>query len=329
MTPTGVDPNFAQEPPGESISIAIVACVGPKVLVSVPGGAWDKKASKRKLPASCLEKPLSLAVAGCTIEDRETALDSQQLTVWLGWLKSEFWERISFELSDPPAVDFICRATGEACFPFGAALLEAAKREVSSQRRAGNLPRRGSHLGSGAQVPILADGIGRTSCTPQRRVWVCHSKRWLVQAQERASPAKARRKLQPLLPVWGGRLLFRVWDPGTVAAALQAGVPMEQLAAMGKVLQGKPSKLEDVPRTAAEAMSSESEGELCGASLTAGHAKQLDDHKGTPADPMTKAVLQLPPPASLISCLSPFLRLLRPCLFLSRASGREQALIGG
>lgn len=40
-------------------------------------------------------------------------------------------------------------------------------------------------------------------------------------------------------------------------------------------------------------MSSESEGELCGASLTAGHAKQLDDHKGTPADPMTKAVLQL------------------------------------
>lgn len=246
MTPTGVDPNFAlgqiqgQEPPGESISIAIVACVGPKVLVSVPGGAWDKKASKRKLPASCLEKPLSLAVAGCTIEDRETALDSQQLTVWLGWLKSEFWERISFELSDPPAVDFICRETGEACFPFGAALLEAAKEKFQvnagpgtfqDEDRISALEHKFQSLQTGLDE-LLAHHRGESG-------YVTASDGWFKPRREQVLQSKAKVAATP--PGLGGRLLFRVWTQGQWQQLCRQECQWSSLQPWEKFCRGSPA----------------------------------------------------------------------------------------
>ena len=76
-------------------------------------------------------------------------------------------------------------------------------------------------------------------------------------------------------------------DPSVVAAAIQAGIPHDQLRAMSRVLAAKPKRLEDYPRPAQEPMEGESESE-----------DVIDPGDAAPdlvaqKDPMADAVLKL------------------------------------
>lgn len=69
----------------DTFSIALIACVGAKVLVAFPGESWARKISDRKLPAGSIEKPLYLRVPGCLREDREQPAPNLFVNLWIGW----------------------------------------------------------------------------------------------------------------------------------------------------------------------------------------------------------------------------------------------------
>ena len=107
QSPEGLDETFSlgifQHPNSTyNCAVAIIACVGPRVLICFPAKAWDRKPSKRKVPQNTLEKPLYISVSGCTREDRSTAAPDLHVNVWIGWLTEEFWNCINFDSVDSP-----------------------------------------------------------------------------------------------------------------------------------------------------------------------------------------------------------------------------------
>lgn len=89
-------------------------------------------------------------------------------------------------------------------------------------------------------------------------------------------------------------------NPTTVAAALEAGVAMAHLEEMGKILQSKPPRLEDVPRKPALKKkagfleeSAEEEEESDGAELIPDDAGGADQKGSIPPQSIEQALLQL------------------------------------
>ena len=123
---------------GESIDIAGISVEEKGLLVALPVSAWDRKADKRKLPPGALAKPLKIAVAGCTAEDRLTAAEGKTVNLWIGWLSTALAEKVSFAADDRASICFVDRENGEACFPFAESLEMVAKEKFSIQMREGD-----------------------------------------------------------------------------------------------------------------------------------------------------------------------------------------------
>ena len=282
------DPNTIED----SFSVAIIAGVGAKLLVAFPAEAWDKKVKDRKLPAGTLEKPLYVRVAGCAAEDRSLAVEDCFVNVWLGWLKSGFSQHISFDISASAAsFDFVDRETGEPCYPLAEALVEAAVEKYnltdllqapSSDARLAQLESRFVTLEAGLNE-LLASHRG----SPGEGGFVTADEPPLHPAAS-TKPARHSRAQEKLMgpPGLSPPTLAGI-DPSVVAAAIQAGIPHDQLRAMSRVLAAKPKRLEDYPRPAQEPMEGESESE-----------EAIDPGDAAPdlvaqKDPMADAVLKL------------------------------------
>lgn len=115
----------------ESTSIAIIACVGPRALLVVPGECWDKKVKSRKLPKGALEQAINVRVPGCGLDDRENPLDECTLNVWIGCLKADFGNYIDFTSSQEPTTGFLSREAADQCLPLAQALVDAANEKFN------------------------------------------------------------------------------------------------------------------------------------------------------------------------------------------------------
>ena len=78
-----------------SVAVAAIAEVGDRLLVAVPGSAWNRRAQRRVLPPGSLVRATAAAVAACT--DREEAVAGVELRIWIGFLSPEYEAVASFE----------------------------------------------------------------------------------------------------------------------------------------------------------------------------------------------------------------------------------------
>ena len=112
---------------GDTFEVALVAFDDQKgFLVALPASAWDKRVDKRKLKPGTVNKVLKVAVGGSTEEDRLQAAEGKTINSWIGWLSEAFVPSISFG-EEVATSGFVDRDSGDPCFPFAEALVEAAK----------------------------------------------------------------------------------------------------------------------------------------------------------------------------------------------------------
>ena len=266
QSPEGLDETFSlglfQHPRSTyNCAVAIIACVGQRVLICFPAKAWDRKPSKRKVPQGALEKPLYICVSGCSGEDRSTATPDLNVNLWIGWLKEEFWNCISFDSVDDPEDTFVGSVGDQPCYPLAAALSavgvekfsvpveqHVATGELDPPDRVAALEEKFLTLQAGLNELLTIhreQGEGGFASLPD----VPPSPPPLVMGNPKRKPALRKPDTKVGVPPGLGELHnYPGMDPGTVAAALQAGVPKEHLDAMSSVLKDRPKKLDDYPR---------------------------------------------------------------------------------
>ena len=296
LTPEGVEHSFNlgsfsfADSSEDVVAVAIIACVQDRFLVAFPGSVWNRRVDKRKLPAGCLEKPISLSVPGCSAESREDPIPDSSIHLWVGWLKKEFLGKVDFTSPSGHTFEFIDRDSEEACYPFASALVSVAeeKFQVSNQPmeavghdRLASLEDKFARLQAGLdhllQVHEARDGGFATGeenpPAPS------------LQARPKHSPAALPKGHLAAPPGLGVLHSVPGLDPGTVAAALQAGIPRSQLEVMSGVLQQGSDRLGDYPRInmAPEAMDLDGDPDVL----------DLDNPGPRSNDPMADAVLKL------------------------------------
>lgn len=294
---------FLLTPESESaFAIAIIACVGQRLLVAFPEGCWDRRAGKRKLPSGSFERPVLLAVSGCSGEDRDTPIVGCTVNLWAGWLKKGFWRNISFYSEVEIEIDFVDRESSDPCFPLAAALSAAAqeKFEVSRETkpavedRFAILEAQFQSLQSGLNE-VLAAQRGESFLTPAEESGLAEAGGFVEPKPKVHAGRKSALKKPP--PKTGQAVSappglekldgFPGIDPGAVSAALQAGIPEAHLKIMSQALSGKPQKLEDYPRGADAAVpaSSDSDAEDAAGETGVGDA--------VPSDAVGKVLVKL------------------------------------
>ena len=313
QSPEGLDPEysigfFKHSDSAESFEVAIIACVGlQKVLVAFPTAAWDKKSAKRKLPPQTLEKPLAISVGACFADSRSEAADSVHVNVWIGWLKRDLFPFINFEQSETATFRFVSKEREEECFPLAAALAAVAEDKFSVPVSVP--PEEVDRLSAlENQFAVLKTGLdellqihrqrvdagfhtpGEESMDGPARVQIDSKPKFVEATSKRKAALKKKPVEVPPPPGLQELSEYPGLDPGTVAAALQAGVPPEHLQVMSEVLVEKPKKLSDYPRastslTAVVESEDSSEEE---AALQDGQKEEIEA-----SDPMTSALLKL------------------------------------
>ena len=291
---------FRSTPESEHlISVAIIAESSGRFLVALPVRAWDKVKAKRVLPQPVLDRPVSAAIVGCTAEDRLTPSGHSYSTqVWVGYLKKEFWSCVTFGSELQPTLDFEDTDSGDSCYPFAGGLVDLAVEKgfippplggPGESQRLQSLEDRFAGLEKGVQDLLSefqrdrGDGGFVTPGEEGARASVPPVVRKSAFKKPTSKAVAAPPGLAPAVELPG-------LDAGAVAAALQAGIPMEQLEVLSGVLKARPSKLGDYPRPEDHqraVVSSESEDGI------PEEEEHMEEHGGQPEDPVAKALVQL------------------------------------
>ena len=113
--------------------IILISEVDSKFLVAVPGAAWHRTVALRLLPPKSLIKPLSVAVAACTFEDRITSLEGVFTRCWVGYLSPTFEACVSIlqDLDGGEAVGFWTEDESLQVLPFADGLVSVADDKFS------------------------------------------------------------------------------------------------------------------------------------------------------------------------------------------------------
>lgn len=260
----------------DSFEIAIVARDPVRgFLVCLPKLAWDRKANKRKLPAQSLIKPLHIVLAACGEDsDRLTASEGCQCSVWIAWLKPELVGSISFPGDSSANHLFVDQETEEKCFPFAEALLAVAREKfgilpseepgVGPDERLAALEEKFSFLQGGLEELLALHKEGSGYVTAKEDLPATYRpKAKPAPAPTAAAKTKAKSvgRQGAVVPPPPGlvQAQFPGLDPGAVNSAIQAGVPVDQLVALSRLMGNAPGGLTDTPLTAQNAARSDVE----------------------------------------------------------------------
>ncbi len=276
------------------IGIGVIAEVGGRILAVVPVKAWDRSKAKRVLAQPIFDRAVSAVIGGCTAEDREQPSDPPlSVTVWVGYLKREFWTCVTFGGVASPSIDFEDGETGDPCFPFAAGLVDMSVDK-------GLMPSPGFGANEASRLQSLEEKFSILEKGMQELLFLQRGEGGFVSPEEPPSAAvgasaKAKRKpalkrKEPMAPPGLDPVLdFPGLDPSTVAAGLQAGIPAEQMQSLGNALSQKPSRLADYPRA------SDNKGLLVSESEEVEENEEAvgENLHGDPEEPMAKAIYKL------------------------------------
>lgn len=228
----------------DSFEVAILRPEEDYVLVAFPGSAWNRRVNSRKLPAGTLNKALSLRVAGAKAEDRLQADPSILVDIWIGWCARSLLTGISFDEGLFADYRFLDTTTSEPCFPFA----EAMANVVADKFR----PQTPAAPPEEDRLRALEVGFQSLEASMQRLLAMQEQggSGFATAAEEvidGRQPAKAAAPPKKTVhPPPGLEENYPGLDPGTVASALQAGVPKHQLRTMSSLVSQRP-KIAELP----------------------------------------------------------------------------------
>ena len=224
--------------------IAIGLCHG-KLLVGVPETVWHRSLSKRRLQPKALNKAVLVAVVACRSGQRLADEDIvASCKVWIGLLDPQMEKDLTF-MEDLSFDHHFGKIGEELALPYGRALVEVANEHfgfVTAESEVKQPPMEPGAPPLEERMQILEANLEAIKGSLAVLTGNAPGGHPAVPLPEKA---KGREKVVDRKPALKGM------DPTTVQAALQAGVPMEHLEEMSKILRTRPQKLEDVPRKAA------------------------------------------------------------------------------
>ena len=221
----------------ELIPLVRVAIIGDRLLVAVPLSAWHRKLNKRVLPRACLQKPVVVEVGSCSSEDREAELERPLCRCWMGFLVEEFHASV---LTPADAEEFThVFVAGElpGLLPSARGLVAAAQEHFAFETAAEEEVRE-NVSGSAtieARMTSLEETLGQiasqlaTLTTGSASPTSANTVRASSKQKARPSALKTAKSQQSKFPSL---------DPSVVAAAIDAGVPEDNLQEMEKLLSG-------------------------------------------------------------------------------------------
>ena len=278
----------------ELCAIIAIAFVQSKLLVAVPEEAWHRQLTRRRLPSRTLSKAVLCAVGACSKEARGDEEDIiQEIRVWVGFLDRRMESELKFQPDLGLGLHF-GSARGEFLVPFGPALVEVANEHfgfVTAESGGPGAPQAPTTVeGRLSQLERMIEGVNANLSSLIGAPSVMAPRPKVRSSQEKNAQARKADR--------GGGVAGL--NPTTVAAALEAGVPMAHLEEMGKILQSKPPRLEDVPRKPTLKKkagpleeSAEEEEESEGAELIPDDAGGADQKGVIPPQSIEQALLQL------------------------------------
>lgn len=228
-----------------AIPTVVVTIIDSQLLVAVPGTAWHRLRNSRQLPPDCLQRPITISVAGVKELDREIVEEGIDIKVWLGLLKNSYLPCLSFDSFDADhfTTEFKTEQGDSGYVPFADGLVAAAD-EKFSFLTAGE--------GSGQEEARMGPDImtQRISKLEENMVAIKMTMDKLVKASSpplnhppqavplpKAPPARAGKSD-------GG---FPGLDPQAVQAALASGIDASHLQELSKMLVKDKPKLGDAP----------------------------------------------------------------------------------
>ena len=226
-----------------AIPTVVVTIIDSQLLVAVPGTAWHRLRNSRQLPPDCLQRPITISVAGVKELDREIVEEGIDIKVWLGLLKNSYLPCLSFDSFDADhfTTEFKTEQGDSGYVPFADGLVAAAD-EKFSFLTAGE--------GSGQEEARMGPDImtQRISKLEENMVAIKMTMDKLVKASSpplnhppqavplpKAPPARAGKSD-------GG---FPGLDPQAVQAALASGIDASHLQELSKMLVKDKPKLGD------------------------------------------------------------------------------------
>ena len=233
-------------------------------------------------------------MGACSKEARGDEEDIiQEIRVWVGFLDRRMESELKFQPDLGLGLHF-GSARGEFLVPFGPALVEVANEHfgfVTAESGGPGAPQAPTTVeGRLSQLERMIEGVNANLSSLIGAPSVMAPRPKVRSSQEKNAQARKADR--------GGGVAGL--NPTTVAAALEAGVPMAHLEEMGKILQSKPPRLEDVPRKPTLKKkagpleeSAEEEEESEGAELIPDDAGGADQKGVIPPQSIEQALLQL------------------------------------
>ena len=227
---------------GDLCAVVAIGVLQGKVLVAVPEEVWSRQLSKRKLPVKALSKASLVAVAACKKDARGEEEDIlQQIKVWVGLLDPTLEDSLTF-IEDEGMTYHFGSIEGDFALPFGPALVQVADEHFLFVSAESGVPR-----GGGKQPRGLEARLSQLEATLQTVTQALENvvpEKQPLEGKPKHAPRPSALKKPPKAAAGSVKGL----DQSTVAAALEAGVPLSHLTEMGKILQRRPANLEDQPR---------------------------------------------------------------------------------
>lgn len=266
--------------------IILISEVDSKFLVAVPGAAWHRTVAQRLLPPKSLIKPLSVAVAACTFEDRITSLEGVFTRCWVGYLSPTFEACVSIlqDLDGGEAVGFWTEDESLQVLPFAEGLVSVADDKFSFLTAESAHHPAEEDESHGKRLAALEASLGGI----QESLRVIIDGQPLSSRSQVASDVKAAAKTPVAPPAYPGL------DPSVVHSALASGVTPDALRAMSQMVQKTPSKLGDFPKKNVAAhldVLGETDGEE--KEEPPGLSASGDPVQALPADPVAAALVRL------------------------------------
>ena len=231
-------PLFGFEAGDEVIPLVRVAIIGGKLLVAVPPRAWNRKVKNRLLPRASLQRPVTVELGVCSGEDREQELESQVCRCWMGFLLEEFHASIlNPEDVEEFTLSFVAGESPEL-FPSARGLVAAAQEHFAFETAAEEINQEGGS-GSGSmeqRMVALENSLVQISAQLEKMVKASP----VATAKVVASSGVYSKTTRPsaLKKPKEQNSKYPSLDPSVVAAAIDAGVPEDNLQEMEKLLSG-------------------------------------------------------------------------------------------
>lgn len=232
---------------GASLTVIPVAVVDNRLVVAVPESAWHRTPGRRLLPGKSFSKPSLCAVVGCIADSRDEESDiSLPLKVWFGFLAKKFESQLDF-VEEVSQHNF-GMAGEQQVLPFAPGLTEAV-REHYAYLTAGS-----EAIGKPATTTQRIDQLEQMLSQMQQSLdQVLRKEGTTMVEKSEAAPAgvpggQSRPSALKRPPARNTARKASGLDPGTVQAALSAGIPMAHIEEIGGLMKSKPRTMEEAPR---------------------------------------------------------------------------------